>query len=738
MARIPDYTAVGTELPEPYTRPFVQPDESGEIIAGAADELGRSVTQAGAAIQQKAQADAATWASNQLTDFRVQTEQAFNQARAKAPDDAQGFTDGVLADFDQRAGTLTAAARSNPLARDYLSNALPQLRAQVQENAMRWEAGQRTAFRTQSVVDNSSKLASLVQSDPSQLTSSAAQLTGQINALGLDPDQRVQLRNQVGGQLATAAAQGAAVQDPLGTLTKLGDPSDTSFPGLNPQQRVAVQSYARAQLVDQQATSISQVYANGGFQAGAAALGGLDSNKALSPDVVDEIRAKTNSLVEQLRDQRRQQFAPQLSQLEESIASGKAGDTERGAAWQLFQNGALDPGQLAGTLSSIDRSEIKTAGDTVAIAAVEKAYTSGTPLDPKDSGARDAADQYFTTKLAAGLQPGSAGYANAAVQLARKTGIVPDSAISWARANLTSGDPQDAAQSADLVARLEDGNLRALTFSLDDRTRAMADSISQAVKAGTPAPIAVQNARQLAQLSPQQTEELKQQWLATKPATTQGGALQSLLKSDPHFKPGMFSALPQLPTAMQGEFDAATQRYFNLTGGNVQQARQLAVQDLKRVWGVSDVNGKREILPYAPEVMFPGLTAADVRQDLSATVNANAQAVRRYDPETGNLVQALPAPDSIRLVPTDHTARTGGLEWQLGAPDQYGAMDVLRGADGNPLIYRLPVSQTDFDAVRTAQAEAAIGKARQLQADRERSMALAGQEERESLAVLGR
>ncbi|MGH8200316.1 MAG: hypothetical protein ACREVO_08115, partial [Steroidobacteraceae bacterium] len=100
MARIPDYTQVGTEVPQPYTRPFVQPDESGAILAGAAGELGRSVTEVGAAVQQKANADAATWANNQLTDFRVATQQSFDKARAAAPDDPQGFTGGMLADFD--------------------------------------------------------------------------------------------------------------------------------------------------------------------------------------------------------------------------------------------------------------------------------------------------------------------------------------------------------------------------------------------------------------------------------------------------------------------------------------------------------------------------------------------------------------------------------------------------------------------------------------------------------------
>src|ERR1700676_234796 len=109
---------------------------------------------------------------------------------------------------------------------------------------------------------------------------------------------------------------------------------------------------------------------------------------------------------------------------------------------------------------------------------------------------------------------------------------------------------------------------------------------------------------------------------------------------------------------MQGEFDQLSQSYYKQTNGNLQQARQLAAQDLKRTWGVSEVNGQREIMQYAPEAMFPGLSAGVVRDDLAKTVADNADTFQKADPS------------KIRLTATDRTARTGGTDWALSVPDK--------------------------------------------------------------------
>lgn len=254
MAQIPDFTALGqTPVPTPsYRRPLI--DESARGVDESVAGLGDTLTKVGGALHQKAQADAATWASNQLTDFRVQTQQAMESAQANAPDDAHGFTPGVLADFDKRAATLSGVAQDNPLAAQFLEKAMPNLRAQVTENAMRWESQQRVAYRGQSVVDNTTKLTALVEADPSQRLGIGGQLMAQIDAAGLEPKERGKLKEHVIQNLSVAAANGLSRLDPRGTLQALNDPENAPpdfkpvVGGLSDAQRETVRQKANEEL----------------------------------------------------------------------------------------------------------------------------------------------------------------------------------------------------------------------------------------------------------------------------------------------------------------------------------------------------------------------------------------------------------------------------------------------------------------------------------------------------------
>jgi hypothetical protein len=101
--------------------------------------------------------------------------------------------------------------------------------------------------------------------------------------------------------------------------------------------------------------------------------------------------------------------------------------------------------------------------------------------------------------------------------------------------------------------------------------------------------------------------------------------------------------------------------------------------------------------------MFPGLSADVVRNDVAKTVADNGALFQNVDPS------------QIHLTATDRTARTGGLDWALMKPDQFGAYEPVVGKDGNPLTYRLPVGGNDYAAVQARQAQASLESARRSQ-----------------------
>jgi len=712
MAQGPAIEGYTPQVPETEAIPRrITPSLQGISIGPSISNIGNILQ---AQQQHSAEQDAAAQASSTMADARLNwTQQLIERQQNWKPGDPD-MVSSFLEDFSKYRDKAMQGMPT-PMSAQFLGRQLDQLQAEIGERAMHFQAQTTVQGRVQSFSDATTKAAAALQIDPSQYDSVRSEQLQALSQLQLDPGPRAELATHMDQEFASAAALGISKLDPHGAYMRLNDPNDSVFTRLSPEARATVYRASEANLVDQKSSGILSAYQQGGTSAGTAALAAIDHDSGIPDDLKDEVRQKANGAVEQWRVQRRQQFSDSLSKLETDIASGQPGSDDIALAHQLYQKGVFSPEQLAGSLASITRTQLKNTQGGMSAAEVQNAYNSRIPLDPKDKDVRDAVGDFFTN-LTKGVNPGSPEYSTSAAEFAVRTGVVPQPAVTWARANLISGNAQQAAQAADLLARVEEASPRAVGYAFEDREKAMADSIAQSVKAGTPPQIAVDQARRQASLPHDQLELIEKQWKQSQNDTKLAGDLTGILRSDPNFKPGFFSSVPTVPVAMQADFDAATRRYYDLTNGNYEQSKNLAARDLVRVWGVSEVNGKRELMPYAPERMYPGLTVADVRSDVEKTVADNAQAFQRLDPASGQLKTVTPNAADLRLIPTDRTARTNGRDWALGAPDEIGAQEILRGKDGLPLVYKLPVASADFEGVRQRQAQAEIASARALSA----------------------
>lgn len=667
--------------------------------------VGEAISNLGGAVEKVAQSQAAGYVGSAMAKLRLAAEQHLIDAGNKSQDDlakAGGFTPSVMGDYQKSADAALEGA-PNSLAKRLMQHGIAQVGQELTGRAMHIEAVARVAQSKNDAQTAIEHAASAVELNPDSWRDAGAEQIHSIRTLNVDPITATELQRDANQKIGLAAGRGYAKADPLGTLKRLDDPNDELLGGLTTEARAHVQQYARAQFVDQKAAGIVDQYGNQGVRAGVASLASMEKDQSIPVDLKDAVRDQVNRQVDQLRDQRREQHAGELASLESRIATGDAGGPkDRAHAWALYDSGALSPTQFASTMAGIARSEQSGVDDNADLEAARAAYQNGAALDPEHN--KKGVAKLFA-ELTQATTPGSQEYVNRAVDITARVGVAPEPAVSWARTQLVGGDPKSAAAAADLVSKLDNANSRALPFAEDGRTKALAGVISSAVSSGTDPQVAVELARRAQALPKDDLEALDERWRKAKLGEQQPHALRTLMQTaNPEFKGGWFTSAPQIPTQMQGDFDQLTRQYYHDTGGDVALSRQLAARDVGHVWGVSRVNGGAEVMAYPPEHMFPGLTAETIREDIDTTAKGSPD-LKGVDAKKIRLVE-----DPLR------TARTGGAQWNLAAPDKNGLVQVLRGEDGNPLVYQLPITKNDYEAVRTNARNAALEQLRVEQA----------------------
>jgi hypothetical protein len=721
---MPDFTPTPQIQPEELPgRAFPRlPDE----LPNGTQQLGADIQGAGAILSQHAQAAEAMAQRTQFAqaDNAIQqvsltlTHDPQNGALTKEGQNAFNLGAQYLPAFDQAVQPIIDST-PDPRVREQLQMAAAQHRTNLmsQLDAHEIEQHKQLALSTSNASVNLAQQAAAANyNNPDVIAGNVAKVDGALSMRadneGWSPEVFQQAQHQEHVKLY-AGVIGNAVAD--GQMTLASHFLDSVKGELTPEELKTAQGQIDAGTVKSAADSIIAGYKMGA-DAGAQRLQALDASGLSQDDqtkVIQEVEHQRDALMYQRRQDPKVQA--QLMTLEQSIATGKPILGAEGMTDALWQRGALTDEMHLSIRDQIARINSKNEDDAATQALYQRAYVSSVPLDPGNKDDKEGVDNLFQ-RMTAGNKPGTPGWSNRAVDITSRTGVVPESAVHWATANLVSGQPQDAASAADLIARVGETNPRSAEY-IDAKTKAMATTISNAVRAGTDPQVAVEMARRNTQITDTQGNALDEHWKTAKLDQSQGSALLSRLKGDPNFKPGWFTGVPQVPVAMQSEYDQLTRDYYRRTGGDIASARDLAASDLRHVWGVSDVNGTRQIMPYAPEAMFPGLTAQDVRDDLTKTVASNAQLAGT----DASKVQLIEDPQ--------RTSRTHGQEWNLQAPDKNGLLQILQGKDGNPLVYQLPVASNDFQATRDRQARVLIEKAQADRAQRTRTLQFIDQEE---------
>jgi hypothetical protein len=257
----------GQPAGEEVYRPEVSPEAEPRKMVPQMREapLAGGVEAITSAVQGKYQADSATYASNALANFRVESLGKLDEMKGAVPagQDPGNFTESYLAQYDKAAQKLADESEGNSLARNMVSRGLEQMRARLAEHVQGWEAQTRVAYRDDSVRSNIRSQADVIEAHPELLPSVGATTMDAINAVGGDPTHRLVLGREMDAQYSLAAGYGLSRQDPRGVLTALNDPEHApaqygSLAHLNDAQREAVRARANVHLGDSVAAALSQ------------------------------------------------------------------------------------------------------------------------------------------------------------------------------------------------------------------------------------------------------------------------------------------------------------------------------------------------------------------------------------------------------------------------------------------------------------------------------------------------
>lgn len=460
-------------------------------------------------------------------------------------------------------------------------------------------------------------------------------------------------------------------------------------------QRSAEQAAAQAAEVDAHVSAVMDIYDRRGQDAGNALFSNLDLAN-VPKELQADVRAKLITARNQRREAIRAGRVEDLVDIERAVAQETVDGSTYKKVEDLHHAGAYTEEQYASQMAQLDRTRIKKAGDTAVAVDVQAALDGKVPLAHNDPRVKKAVDAHFSAQTS-GLEIGSPEWRATALAYAAKVRMLPPQVATWAESMRRSPNPEVAVPAADLISSVHVTAPEALD-GIDEKSRAFADIVSESVTTGGDPVESLAMARKMVYETDDKVAERYRNAYAKEAGTKSDSALQNFIDRD--FDKGLFFSEPTAGIEMKAAFEQQAGKYYALTGGDIEKARDLAWRDMRSIYGVSSVNGHNEMMILPPENF--GVTPEMVRKEFEDLVTATPQ----KDGST--------AADLI-LVPDSQTRRaviditSGGAKQPSYAVYTKSGQPVT-DAKGIPLRYSLPSNEElmqNFEKNRAAAEEAA-------------------------------
>ncbi|WP_144141221.1 hypothetical protein [Providencia rettgeri] len=252
-------------------------------------------------------------------------------------------------------------------------------------------------------------------------------------------------------------------------------------------------------------------------------------------------------------------------------------------------------------------SNIKAQDKVFSANRLQLSIQNNFPLDPNDKSNQDAADNYFANNIESSFNIRDENSLNAVAEISSRTGIIPSQIKSKLVTGSTSKNPELVIPMAQMYGQIFDNNPSAIN-GLSTDAMAYYGKIYDLTRSGMDSEKAVDIAYNLTYEQNDRTKAIiAEQMRDKKYSKEREKAAQGNINS--FFALGGFSS-PNItkPSVSNREYMRDYQTLYDAnfasTGGDPDLAKKMTDAQVKKTWGVTSINGKDEVMRYAPEAVY--------------------------------------------------------------------------------------------------------------------------------------
>lgn len=252
-------------------------------------------------------------------------------------------------------------------------------------------------------------------------------------------------------------------------------------------------------------------------------------------------------------------------------------------------------------------SNIKAQDKVFSANRLQLSIQNNFPLDPNDKSNQDAADNYFANNIESSFNIRDEKSLNAVAEISSRTGIIPSQIKSKLVTGSTSRNPELVIPMAKMYGQIFDNNPSAIN-GLSTDAMAYYGKIYDLTRSGMDSEKAIDIAYNLTYEQNDRTKAIiAEQMRDKKYSKEREKAAQGNINS--FFALGGFSS-PNVtkPSVSNREYMRDYQTLYDAnfasTGGDPDLAKKMTDAQVKKTWGVTSINGKDEVMRYAPEAVY--------------------------------------------------------------------------------------------------------------------------------------